>query len=109
MKLTTKNKPDKKGEKMKKPTWYFTFGTGQKHAGKYVKIVGTAQEAREKMFEVFGRNWSWQYSQKQWDNPKKENILFQKMNVESKLNLAQVWDWKELKVKRRNEILNQKG
>ena len=41
--------------------WYFTFGTGQKHAGKYVRIVGTHSSARNEMFSRFGPKWCMQY------------------------------------------------
>lgn len=43
--------------------WYFSFGHGQKHCNKYVKIHGTRQDARELMFRRFGRSWSMQYEE----------------------------------------------
>lgn len=46
--------------------WIFTFGVGQAHAHKYVKIYGTYEEARKKMFEAYGDRWAFQYSEKQW-------------------------------------------
>ena len=50
-----------------KEQWYiFTFGVGQKHAGHYVKIYGTFWTAREKMFERYGRDWCWQYTEDEW-------------------------------------------
>ena len=51
-----------------KQYWIFTFGSGQKHEGYYVKINGTYGEAREKMFDRYGEEWSFQYSEEQWDN-----------------------------------------
>lgn len=48
-------------------TWIFTFGSGQQHAGKFVKIQGTWEEARQEMFSRFGRNWSFQYSEEEWE------------------------------------------
>ena len=48
--------------------WIFTFGSGQEHAGYYVKIYGTWSEARKKMFEKYGENWSFQYSEAEWEN-----------------------------------------
>ena len=49
------------------PQWYyFTFGFGQKNAGYYVKIYGTYGEAREKMFERYGSEWAFQYTEEQW-------------------------------------------
>lgn len=46
--------------------WYCTFGCGQKHAGKYVKVRGTFYEARKKMFDKYGKYWGFQYSEKEW-------------------------------------------
>lgn len=47
--------------------WIFTFGSGQQHAGYYVKIRGTFDEARAKMFEKYGEDWSFQYSEEEWN------------------------------------------
>ncbi|MEU4399738.1 hypothetical protein [Micromonospora orduensis] len=41
--------------------WYFTFGSGQEHDGKYVVIHGTYDSARDEMLEHFGNRWSFQY------------------------------------------------
>ena len=41
--------------------WFFTFGCGQQHAGKYVQIFGTYASARDLMVEEFGGKWSMQY------------------------------------------------
>lgn len=49
-----------------KQYWIFTFGCGQEHEGKYVKIWGTFGEAREKMFEKYGDKWAFQYTEKEW-------------------------------------------
>lgn len=46
--------------------WIFTFGNGQKHAGKYVKIRGTFNQARKKMINKYGKEWCFQYSEKEW-------------------------------------------
>lgn len=46
--------------------WIFTFGVGQEHGGRYVKIHGTFEEARQKMFDEFGTKWCWQYSENEW-------------------------------------------
>lgn len=50
--------------------WIFTFGCGQKHAGKYVKIRGTFDSARRKMFDKYGYDWSIQYSEEEWEKIK---------------------------------------
>lgn len=48
-------------------TWYFTFGFGQEHAGRYVKLTGlTGDEARLRMFELFERRWGFQYDEADW-------------------------------------------
>ena len=47
--------------------WIFTFGYGQQHQGKYVKISGTFGEAREKMFKKYGPEWAFQYSEEEWE------------------------------------------
>lgn len=46
--------------------WVFTFGFGQcvdgvALAGKYVRIRGTADDARAEMLRRFGRTWAFQY------------------------------------------------
>ena len=51
---------------MSEQWWYFTFGSGQKHAGKYVKIKGDYGTARQKMCEKYGIKWAFQYSEKEW-------------------------------------------
>lgn len=48
--------------------WIFTFGSGQKHSGHFVKIKGTFESAREEMFARFGKKWAFQYSEKEWDD-----------------------------------------
>lgn len=49
-------------EKEEQPKiWYFTFGVGHEHAGRYVALVGTANETRDEMFKRYGKNWAFQY------------------------------------------------
>ena len=49
--------------------WYvFTFGSGQRYAGRYVKFFGTYYEARQQMIDLFGLEWAFQYSQDEWDD-----------------------------------------
>lgn len=49
--------------------WYvFTFGSGQQHQGHYVRIYGTAQSARDKMFERYGKAWCSQYTEAEWED-----------------------------------------
>ena len=49
-----------------KQWWTFTFGYGQEHEGMYVKIYGTYDFARKKMFEQYGQEWAFQYSEEEW-------------------------------------------
>ena len=46
--------------------WYFTFECGQKYAGHYVRIFGTFDEARKKMFDRYGSEWCLQYFEAEW-------------------------------------------
>ena len=48
--------------------WVFTFGSGQQYAGHYVKFSGTWDEARQKMFDTYGEEWSMQYSEEEWED-----------------------------------------
>ena len=48
--------------------YIFTFGVGQKHGGYYVKIKGTYEGARQKMFDRYGKEWAFQYSEEQWQD-----------------------------------------
>lgn len=54
--------------KEKDEYYIFTFGVGQKHGGYYVKIKGTYGGARQKMFDKYGKEWAFQYSEEQWQD-----------------------------------------
>ena len=44
--------------------WYFTFMQSQEELrNKFVCIEGTFEEARMKMFERYGSQWAFQYSE----------------------------------------------
>lgn len=47
--------------------WYFTFGCGQAHENCFIVFEGTYEQARETMVYSFGSKWSWQYSEKEWN------------------------------------------
>lgn len=48
-------------------TWYFTFGVGSRHAGRfYVVHDATRDSARGRMVDAFGWDWAMQYDEKQW-------------------------------------------
>jgi len=57
----------------KKENWYFTFGVGHGNRMFCVRIVGTYGSARERMFELFGKVWSFQYSEKQFNEHDMQN------------------------------------
>jgi len=51
-------------------TWYFTFGAAHFHANHYVVIEdATSEEARDRMMELFGRHWAFQYDEDGWMVP----------------------------------------
>ena len=55
-----------------KQWWYFTFGSGQKYAGKCVKIYGSYFGARHAMFEKYGVDWGVQDSEEKWEEMKND-------------------------------------
>ena len=65
--------------------WIFTFGFGQRHAGKYVKIFGTYGEARRVMFDRYGYEWFTQYAEETWNafvnDPKRDYELETELEV----------------------------
>ena len=64
--------------------WIFTFGSGMKHEGKYVKIRGTYGSAREKMVERYGTNWAFQYSEKEWNRMENDPQRYWPLETELK-------------------------
>lgn len=47
--------------------FYFTFGFGQPHAGRFVVIDALGWgEARDEMVRRFGRVWGFQYDAEEW-------------------------------------------
>lgn len=62
--------------------WIFTFGCGHEHAGKYVKIHGTFSEARQKMFDKYGEDWAFQYSEENWETMKADIHRMYRMETE---------------------------
>lgn len=57
----------------KEQYWCFTFGYGQEHEGYYVKAQGTYGGARQKMIDMFGDKWAFQYSEEEWNKLEKRN------------------------------------
>lgn len=53
--------------------WFFTFGCGQEHANKYVRIFASDHEnARRLMFDHYGQKWSFQYDEKDFEGQPQE-------------------------------------
>lgn len=52
--------------KREEPCYIFTFGYGHEHAGYYVKVYGSYNTARRKMWEKYGDAWAFQYSYDEW-------------------------------------------
>lgn len=49
-------------------TYIFTFGSGQKNAGHFVRVEAEDfMSARRKMISVFGSEWAFQYTKEEWD------------------------------------------
>lgn len=46
---------------MSENEWLFTFGYGQQHPNKFVRIKGSYGDARQEMFRRYGNKWSRQY------------------------------------------------
>ena len=64
-------------EKDASKTWYFTFGCGQLHAGRVQPIVAESyDEARAKMFQMYGGAWCFQYSNEDWADIKKRRDIW---------------------------------
>ena len=57
----------------KKENWYFTFGVGQGNRMFYVRILGTRGSSRERMHELFGAVWSFQYTEKEFGDSAERN------------------------------------
>ena len=64
--------PYKTGEKT---NWIFTFGSNHVFPRRYVKIYGTYQSARQKMYDAFGSKWAFQYTEQEWKE-KNESLKY---------------------------------
>ena len=52
---------------MEKSVWYFTFCSDDPvHGGYCQPIKGTFGSARQKMCELYGTHWAFQYSTEEW-------------------------------------------
>lgn len=63
--------------------WFFTFGMGQTLQGHCQPIYAQSYgHAREKMVEVYGGRWAFQYSEKEWEDSKTNPNRFWPMEKE---------------------------
>ena len=69
----------------KENEWIFTFGCGQKNQGKCVRLKGTYDKARKKMFRLFGSEWAFQYPASEWEEKKNDPNRIYSLEVESDL------------------------
>lgn len=54
-------------------SWIFTFGFGDyPFSGKCVRIQGDFNMARQKMFDLVGSEWGFQYSEEEWEKMKND-------------------------------------
>ena len=66
-------------------TLIFTFGSGQKHDGHFVRITGTDRnDCRRQMFERFGDEWGFCYTEEQWERWKREKPFWVPLETELK-------------------------
>lgn len=85
---------------MEEKIYYFTFGVGQQHAGKYVKVYAyNAQDARDAMKRHYGLDWAFMYREGRIDLSGKECLT-----VLNALHRITVGDMLEL-TKRFNQIV----
>ena len=67
-------------------TLIFTFGSGQKHEGYFVRITGTDRnDCRRQMFERFGDEWGFCYTEEQWERWKREKPFWVPLETELKI------------------------
>ena len=66
--------------------WIFTFGCGHKFAGKCVRLSGTYEDTRNKMFEMFGSDWGFQYPASKWEQMETDEKRWYPMEKEVPLS-----------------------
>ena len=75
----------------KKQLYFFTFGSGQKHQGYVQPVLASSWgQAREKMVELNGTDWAFQYTEAQWNKWKED--VFEKnipISIEKELPLIE--------------------
>lgn len=63
----TEDEPEPYKKEEKGEWWIITFGDGQEHEGKCVKIKGSYGEARKKMVDKYGIRFAFQYLEAEWE------------------------------------------
>lgn len=54
-------------------TFYFTFGSGQRHEGYFQPIMAKESSvAHKKMCEIYGAQWAFMYDEEEWKNTSKD-------------------------------------
>ena len=66
-------------------TFIFTFCNNSPNGGHYVKIKGTFNSARQRMFDLFGSNWAFQYLEEEWE----ELILSSVYPIETEISIEE--------------------
>lgn len=57
--------------------YYFTFGLGHDNCDRYqIIIADDAYKACQKMFEMYGNQWGFQYTQAQWEKVKADGHFY---------------------------------
>jgi len=63
-----------------KRLYFFTFGSGQLNEGKCQPIYAESFiKARERMFEVYGDKWGFQYEENEWKKIREMGIAEKEM------------------------------
>ena len=57
---------------IKEQAYIFTFGSDSPMTGKAVRIKGSFEETRRKMFDAYGSHWAFQYSEEEWEKMEKD-------------------------------------
>ena len=69
--------------KLDKPSWVFTFGSGQQYEGKCVRVFADDfMEARQKMIDRYGIEWGFQYSSDEWEEMRNDPKRYWDMEEE---------------------------
>lgn len=68
--------------------WVFTFGHGHLFGGKCVRLQGSFEDTRNRMFNLFGNKWGFQYSAEEWEHMKNDKDRMYPLETEISLEDA---------------------